>query len=163
DMVFYLTARSMCGSGSIPVAIVLVGLLTAGGNGALSLSFDQNCGGATTSVTALLGTYIVASNGRSTVVIGRYHTVAYLVGGNHDDHFWAWRERRRVRGVPIEVCSSPVERSESRSLDLRGVFTSFNPLFADAKPDECCWRRTIFHGHGDPERAGSRRGCTSSA
>ena len=82
DMVLYLTARSMCGSGSVPVAIVLVGLLTAGGNGALSLTFDQNCGGATNSVTALMGTYIVATNGRSTMMIGQYNTVAYLVSAN---------------------------------------------------------------------------------
>ncbi|MBI3721784.1 MAG: hypothetical protein HY248_04450, partial [Fimbriimonas ginsengisoli] len=83
-MVTYLTARTTCGNGSNPVAVVLAGLLTADGNGNMSLSFDQNCGGATYPYTSSLAAYVVGSNGRSVMTFGpaTYNTFAYLVSVN---------------------------------------------------------------------------------
>jgi hypothetical protein len=60
---------------------VLVGLLKGNGNGALSLDYDENCGGLNTTLTGLSGTYIVNSNGRVTIG-GVGAANAYLVGPN---------------------------------------------------------------------------------
>src|SRR5207247_179194 len=54
-------------------------------------------------------------------------------------------------------------RSEQNGRAHRDAFRPYPPLVADVKPDECRRRRTILHGHGDAERAGSRRGCPSHA
>ena len=43
------------------------------------------------------------------------------------------------------------------------AFITYNPLFADAEPHDCYWRHTVLHGHGDAERASSRRRCPSPA
>jgi len=66
-MVIYLTGRagSGCGGGTGPAPNVLVGLLTANSVGGLNLTYDENCGGAPTSATGLLGTYSLANNGRA--------------------------------------------------------------------------------------------------
>jgi len=82
NMVLYLTAHTTC-SGSVASPIVLIGLFTADGKGTDTLTFDQNCGGTPNSGTGLSGTYVVAGNGRSSVVVGSYNTVAYLVNSNH--------------------------------------------------------------------------------
>lgn len=78
NMVIALTGLSACGSGSeVPKAVV--GLLTANGAGALSLTYDENYCRAPNSVTGAAGTYSVAANGRAAIAIGGYRLVAYLV------------------------------------------------------------------------------------
>jgi hypothetical protein len=79
--VIYMTGRSLCG-GTAPAPDVLVGLLTADGNGGLTLSFDENCGGSLSSYSTLPGTYTVVSNGRTTMTVGGAAAVAYLVGSD---------------------------------------------------------------------------------
>ncbi len=83
-MVMYLTGRagSGCGGGTGPAPNVIAGLLTADGIGTLTLTYDQNCGGAPTSATGLLGTYNVASNGRAAIRVGTDYVAAYLVSSN---------------------------------------------------------------------------------
>jgi hypothetical protein len=83
-MVIYLTGRagSGCGGGTGPASNVLAGLLSADGVGGLNLTYDQNCGGAPTSATGLLGTYSLASNGRTAIRVGTNYVVAYLVSSN---------------------------------------------------------------------------------
>ena len=81
NMVLYLTGMSACGSGNgVPKAVA--GLLTAAGNGSLSLTYDENYCRAPHSVTDFAGTYSVAGNGRTTLTLGGYHLVAYLVNSN---------------------------------------------------------------------------------
>src|ERR1700676_1378569 len=80
-MVIALTGLSMCGSASgVPKAVA--GLLTTNGSGALSLTYDENYCRAPNSVSGAAGTYSVASNGRTTIAIGGYRLVAYLVNLN---------------------------------------------------------------------------------
>ena len=79
DMVIYLTAHSTCGSATTASPIVLAGLLTGNGSGALNVTFDQNCGGVPVSFTNVPGTYSVASDGRVSMTIGPHNVVAYLV------------------------------------------------------------------------------------
>src|SRR2546421_3532260 len=81
NMVMYLTGMSVCGSGSgVPKAVA--GLLTAGGNGTLSLTYDENYCRAPGGLAGFAGTYAVASNGRTTLTLGGYHLVAYMVSSN---------------------------------------------------------------------------------
>ena len=83
-MVMYLTGRagSGCGGGTSPAPNVLAGLLTANSLGGLNLTYDQNCGGAPTSATGLLGTYTLGSNGRAAIRGGTNYMVAYMVSSN---------------------------------------------------------------------------------
>jgi len=81
NMVIYLTGQSICGTGSgVPKAVA--GLLATNGNGSLSLTYDENYCRAPNSVTGAPGTYNVASNGRTSITIGGYNLVAYLVNSN---------------------------------------------------------------------------------
>ena len=81
NMVISLTGLSLCGSGpGVPKAVA--GLLTTNGNGALSLTYDENYCRAPNSVVGAAGTYSVASNGRAAITIGGYSLVAYLVSPN---------------------------------------------------------------------------------
>ena len=84
SMVMHLTGRvgSGCGSNTGAAPNVIAGLLTGNSTGALSLTYDQNCGGAVTSVSALAGTSNVASNGRTAINLGSSYLVAYLVSSN---------------------------------------------------------------------------------
>jgi hypothetical protein len=84
-MVMYLTGRagSGCGGGTGPAPNVLAGLFTTNSVGGLNLTYDQNCGGATTSATGLLGTYTLGSNGRAAIRVGTDYMVAYMVSSNH--------------------------------------------------------------------------------
>jgi len=82
NTVIYLTGLSTgCGGvGGVPKAVA--GLLTADGNGAFTLTFDENFCSAPRSVTAMAGTYSVTSNGRTSITLGGYSLVAYLVSLN---------------------------------------------------------------------------------
>ncbi len=81
NMVISLTGHSACGTASgVPKAVA--GLLTTSGNGALSLTYDENFCRAPNSVTGAAGTYSVAANGRASIQIGGYSLVAYLVNLN---------------------------------------------------------------------------------
>lgn len=83
-MVMYLTGRvgSGCGNNTGAAPNVIAGLLSGNATGALSLTYDQNCGGAATSVTSLAGTSTVAANGRTGIQLGGSYLVAYLVSSN---------------------------------------------------------------------------------
>ncbi|HTA59059.1 MAG TPA: hypothetical protein VK805_12925 [Candidatus Baltobacteraceae bacterium] len=83
-MVMYLTGRvgSGCGKNSGAAPNVIAGLLTGSSTGALTLTYDQNCGGAATSVTSLAGTSTVDANGRTAIHLGTSYMVAYLVDSN---------------------------------------------------------------------------------
>src|SRR6266581_4346465 len=81
NMVISITGHSACGTASgVPKAVA--GLLTTSGNGALSLTYDENFCRAPNSVTGAAGTYSVAANGRASIQIGGYSLVAYLVNLN---------------------------------------------------------------------------------
>jgi len=80
--VIYLTGLSVCGTASGSSPNVFVGLLNSDGNGAVNLTFDQNCGGSATSAVNQVGTYNVASNGRASILAGGAPAVAYLVSPN---------------------------------------------------------------------------------
>src|SRR5438445_5045155 len=81
NIVIYLTGLSMCGRGShVPKAGA--GLLTANGSGAFSLTYDENFCRASNSFTAAPGTYSVAGNGRTSITVGGFSLVAYLVNLN---------------------------------------------------------------------------------
>jgi hypothetical protein len=81
NMVIYLTGLSLCGSASgVPKAGA--GLLTANGNGAFSLTYDENYCRAPNSFTAVPGTYSVASNGHTSITVGGFSLAAYLVNLN---------------------------------------------------------------------------------
>ncbi len=82
NMVIYLTGLSNCGSGAVGVPKAVAGLFTAGGNGTLSLDFDENYCRAARTVTGFSGTYTAASNGRTTIALGGYALVAYLANAN---------------------------------------------------------------------------------
>jgi hypothetical protein len=82
--VMYLTGRigSGCGKNSGAASNVIVGLLSSNATGAVTLTYDQNCGGAATSVTALAGTSTIDSNGRIAIHFGTSYMVAYIVSSN---------------------------------------------------------------------------------
>jgi|GEM_PF-1745367 len=81
NMVMHLTGMSACGSGNgVPKAVA--GLVTAAGNGSLSLTYDENYCRAPGGITGFAGTYAVAGNGRTTLTLGGYHLVSYLVNSN---------------------------------------------------------------------------------
>jgi hypothetical protein len=81
NMVISLTGLSTCSSGSgVPKAGT--GLLTANGNGAFSLTYDENFCRGPNSFTDAPGTYSVASNGRASITVGGFNLVAYLVDLN---------------------------------------------------------------------------------
>jgi len=82
NMVIYLTGRSVCGGGTGSVPKAGAGLLTANGNGAFSLTYDENYCRAPNSFTNAPGTYGVASNGRASITVGGFSLVAYLVNLN---------------------------------------------------------------------------------
>ena len=80
-MVIYLTGLSSCSGGSaVPKAGA--GLLTANGSGAFSLTYDENFCRAPNSFTGAPGTYSVASNGRTSITVGGFSLVAYVVNLN---------------------------------------------------------------------------------
>jgi hypothetical protein len=83
-MVMYLTGRvgSGCGKNTGASPNVLVGLLKGNATGALTLTYDQNCGGAAASVTSLAGTSTVDGNGRTAIRLGTSYLVAYLVSSS---------------------------------------------------------------------------------
>jgi hypothetical protein len=84
-MVMYLTGRigSGCGKNSGAAPNVIAGLLSSNATGAVTLTYDQNCGGAATSVTALGGTSTVDTNGRTAIHLGTSsYMVAYMVSSN---------------------------------------------------------------------------------
>src|SRR5256712_5629074 len=70
-MVIYLTARSVCSIGTAPAAYGLAGLFTANSNGAITLAYDQNCGGISSSFPGLSGTDRVARYGRTLISVAR--------------------------------------------------------------------------------------------
>src|SRR5260370_8671322 len=87
----------MWGSASgVPKGVA--GLLTANGNGALSLTYDENYCRAPNSVTGAAGAYSVSSNGRASIKIGGYNLVAFPVDLNRiflfvsaaHVFFWFW-------------------------------------------------------------------------
>ncbi len=78
NMVIYLTGLSACGGGTGTVPKAGAGLLTANGNGAFSLTYDENYCRAPNAFTDAPGTYSVASNGRTSITVGGFSLLAYL-------------------------------------------------------------------------------------
>jgi hypothetical protein len=79
NTVMYLAGRTICPGGANAAPNVLAGLLSSNGVGIANLTYDQNCGGGSTSVTGLTGTYNVTSNGRAAFMLGGAYVVAYLL------------------------------------------------------------------------------------
>ncbi len=82
NMVIYLTGLSVCGGAIGTVPKTVAGLLTAGGNGTFNLNFDENFCSAPAAHTGLLGAYVVASNGRTSITVAGNSLVGYLVSLN---------------------------------------------------------------------------------
>jgi hypothetical protein len=82
NTVMYLTGRTTCPGGANPAPNVIAGLLSTNGVGIANLTYDQNCGGGSSSVTGLAGTYDVTSNGRAAFRLGGAYIGAYLVSSN---------------------------------------------------------------------------------
>lgn len=80
-MVLSLTGRTVCTSGAAAASDVVAGLLTANGNGGITLTFDENCGGVFSSPN-LSGTTTVTPNGRVLITLGTLTEIAYLVSSN---------------------------------------------------------------------------------
>jgi hypothetical protein len=81
NMVIYLTGLSTCTNvPNVPKAGA--GLLTANGSGAFSLTYDENYCRAPNGFTNAAGTYSVAGNGRTSITLGGFSLVAYLVNLN---------------------------------------------------------------------------------
>src|SRR5713101_109237 len=81
DMVIYLTGLSTC-TNVTGVPKTGAGLLTANGSGAFSLTYDENYCRAPNGFTDAAGTYTVAGNGRTSITLGGFSLVAYLVNSN---------------------------------------------------------------------------------
>jgi hypothetical protein len=82
NTVMYLTGRTICPGGASAAPNVIAGLLSSNGVGIANLTYDQNCGGGSTSVTGLTGTYNVTSNGRAAFMLGGAYIAAYMVSPN---------------------------------------------------------------------------------
>src|SRR5215472_1042962 len=82
NTVMYLTGRTVCAGATSAGPNVIAGLLSTDGVGIASLTYDQNCEGAPTSVGGLAGTYSVASNGRAAFRLGGAYVAAYLVSSD---------------------------------------------------------------------------------
>src|SRR2546422_183491 len=81
NMVIYLTGLSTCTNvPNVPKAGA--GLLTANGSGAFSLTYDENYCRAPNGFSDAAGTYSVAGNGRTSITLGGFSLVAYLVNVN---------------------------------------------------------------------------------
>jgi len=78
----YLTGRTICPGGANAAPNVIAGLLSTNGVGIASLTYDQNCGGGTSAVTGLSGTYSITGNGRATFRLGGAYVAAYIVSSN---------------------------------------------------------------------------------
>jgi hypothetical protein len=81
NMVIYITGVSACTNvPNVPKAGA--GLFTANGSGAFSLTYDENYCRAPQGFTDAAGTYSVAGNGRTSITLGGFSLVAYLVNSN---------------------------------------------------------------------------------
>ena len=82
NTVMYLTGRTICPGAANAMPNVIAGLLSTNGVGIANLTYDQNCGGGSSSVTGLAGTYDVTSNGRAAFHLGGAYIASYLVSSN---------------------------------------------------------------------------------
>ena len=82
NTVVSLTGRAICTGGSNAAPNVIAGLLSTDGIGIADLTYDQNCGGRSSSVTGLSGTFSIAANGRAAFRLGGAYLAAYLTGSN---------------------------------------------------------------------------------
>jgi len=82
NTVMYLTGRTICPGGTNAAPNVIAGLLSTNSVGIASLTYDQNCGGGSSSVTGLSGTYSITGNGRAAFQLGGAYVAAYLISSN---------------------------------------------------------------------------------
>jgi hypothetical protein len=82
NTVMYLAGRTICPGGASAAPNVIAGLLSTNGVGIANFTYDQNCGGGSSSVTGLAGTYNVTSNGRAVFRLGGAYVAAYVVSSN---------------------------------------------------------------------------------
>ena len=122
NMIIYLTGLSMCGSESgVPKAGA--GLIAADGNGAFALTYDENFCRAPHSFNAAPGTYSVANNGRTSITVGGFSLVAYLV--NLNQVFLFLSDSNVLFGVGEPQAAGPFANSV-----LQGAYAGFamNPV-----------------------------------
>ena len=122
NMVIYLTGHSMCGSASgVPKAVA--GLLTTNGSGSLSLTYDENFCSAPNHVAGAAGTYSVAGNGRTSIQIGGYSLVGYLV--NLNQMFLSVSDVNALFGS-----AEPQAAGSSNNSALKGTYAGYatNPV-----------------------------------
>jgi hypothetical protein len=127
NIVIYLTGQSYC-NGLNTSSDVIVGSLGADSNGALTLIFDENCGGNTASDNSLTGTYSVASNGRTSIAVG-HGVIAYLV--NQNQAFLTGNDGNVLFGFGEPQAAGPLANS-SISGGYAGLAT--NPASAGVTP-----------------------------
>jgi len=82
NTVMYLTGRTICPGGTNPAPNVIAGLLSTNGVGIANLTYDQNCGGGSSSASGLAGTYDVTAGGRAEFRLGGAYVASYLVSSN---------------------------------------------------------------------------------
>lgn len=82
NTVMYLTGRTICPAGTNAAPNVIAGLLSTNGVGIANLTYDQNCGGGSSSVAGLAGTYDVTGGGRAEFRLGGAYIAAYLVSSD---------------------------------------------------------------------------------
>jgi hypothetical protein len=82
NTVMYLTGRTICPGGTNAAPNVIAGLLSTNGVGIANLTYDQNCGGGSSSVTGLAGTYDVTGGGRAEFRLGGAYVAAYVISSN---------------------------------------------------------------------------------
>ena len=82
NTVMSLTGREICPGGTSAASNVIAGLLSTNGVGIANLTYDQNCGGESSSVPGLTGTYNVSPNGRAAFMLGGAYVAAYVVSPN---------------------------------------------------------------------------------
>jgi hypothetical protein len=82
NTVMYLTGRTICPGRTNAAPNVIAGLLSTNGVGIANLTYDQNCGGGSSSVTGLAGTYDVTGGGRAEFRLGGAYVASYLVSSN---------------------------------------------------------------------------------
>jgi hypothetical protein len=82
NTVMYLTGRTICPGGANAAPNVIAGLLSTNGVGIANLTYDQNCGGGSSSYTGVAGTYSITSDGRAALRLGGAYVAAYVVSSN---------------------------------------------------------------------------------
>jgi hypothetical protein len=123
NMVMYLTGRSICGTAIGPTPSALAGLFTADGQGAFTRTYDESCGGTSSSISNQAGAYSVASNGRTCITTPTTDTVAYVVSSNQA--FILGTDSSTFFGSGEPQAAGPLSNSS-----VMGTYAGFNSTMA---------------------------------